>query len=442
MAQTKPTSEAAKTTVSTKSTSHHRSHKLHAKKVALVGFGTVGSSVARLLLESEAPNLRLSMICNREISRKRQSWVPADVKWTENFGEVLNSDCEIVVELIGGVQAAKELVTGCLLAGKSVVTANKQLIAAHGPELMKLANESGQRLVYGASVAGGVPLLPGIQFGLSGDRLSRIKGILNGTCNYILSKIQQEQMHYADALRQAQELGYAEADPTDDVDGYDARAKLAILIMTAFRARVSAESIPARSIKAVKAIDFEYATELRSTIRQISRAEMNGDLLADVGPAVVPLSTPFGHVFGSQNVVVTTGSFGGDNVFTGAGAGGKPTAVAVVSDLVTLAQASSTLPAGGSDWLEPKVNGDCEAAHYVRFVVKDRPGIIASLATIFSKHDIGVDAVLQKPGHDREALPFVITLEPCVASKVERALAEMNGLDFMVEPALCLPILG
>jgi homoserine dehydrogenase len=313
-----------------------------ARRVALVGFGTVGRAVAKILCERSDGVLRLTHICNRNVERKKQPWVPSDVVWTEDFQTILNSDADIVIELIGGLHPAEDLVRGALKAGKSVVTANKQLIARHGPDLLELASANGCQLEFGASVAGGVPVLPALRTGLSGDRLHGIAGILNGTCNYVLSRIESARIPFSEALEEAQARGYAEADASEDLDGGDARAKLSILALAGLHVRVAPEDIRARTIRPVDAIDFDYAAELGCTIRQISRADFkDSTLFAEVGPSLVPAASPFGRVQRNLNLVLTSGEYGGDMAFLGAGAGGDPTAVAVVSDLMFVAESIS-----------------------------------------------------------------------------------------------------
>jgi len=414
------------------------------RRVALVGFGTVGSAVAKILCERSDGSLRLTHICNRNVERKKQPWVPRDVVWTEDFRAILDSDADIVVELIGGLHSAEDLVRGSLAAGKSVVTANKQLIARHGPDLLQLASTNGCQLEFGASVAGGVPVLPALRTGLSGDRLHGIAGILNGTCNYILSRIETDRIPFSEALEEAQARGYAEADASEDLDGGDARAKLAILALAGLQVRVSSGDIRARTIRGIDAVDFDYAAELGCTIRQISRADLQENtLFAEVGPSLVPASSPFGRVQRNLNLVLTSGEYGGDIAFLGAGAGGNPTAVAVVSDLMFVAENLSAGPRvqPGLRLVSPKVSCDFETPWYLRFVVKDQPGIIAGLAAILSAHQLNIDAVLQKPGFDKAALPFVITLEPCRDAQLHPALQEMSVLAFALRPCLCLPIL-
>jgi homoserine dehydrogenase len=404
----------------------------------------VGRAVAKILCERTNEALRLTHIFNRNIHRKKQPWVPGEVVWTEDLQAILDSDADIVVELMGGLALAQELVRGALSAGKSVVTANKQLIARHGPDLLQLASENGCQLEFGASVAGGVPVLPALRTGLCGDRLHGIAGILNGTCNYILSRIESDRIPFSEALEEAQARGYAEADASEDLDGGDARAKLAILALAGLKVRVSAGDIRARTIRGIDAVDFDYAAELGCTIRQISRADLQGaTLLAEVGPSLVPSSSPFGRVQKNLNLVLTSGQYGGDVAFLGAGAGGDPTAVAVVSDLMFVAETISAGPRSSQplQLTSPKVSCDFETPWYLRFVVNDQPGIIARLAAVLSAHRLNIDAVLQRPGCDKKALPFVITLEPCRDAELHPALQEMSAMDFALRPCLCLPIL-
>jgi len=413
-------------------------------KIGMIGFGTVGRSVAKILTKQPHGPLALTHICNRNVERKKESWVPAEVIWTDDCQAILNSDVEIVIELIGGLTSAQELVRGALNAGKSVVTANKQLIARDGPDLLQLASANRCQLEFGASVAGGVPVLPALRTGLCGDRLHGIAGILNGTCNYILSRIETDRIPFSEALEEAQARGYAEADASEDLDGGDARAKLSILALAGLQVRVSPGDIRARTIRGIDAMDFDYAAELGCTIRQISRADLKGTtLFAEVGPSLVPASSPFGRVQRNLNLVLTSGEYGGDVAFLGAGAGGNPTAVAVVSDLRFVAESLSAGPRAHRplQLATPKLSCDFETPWYLRFVVNDQPGIIAGLASILSAHQLNIDAVLQKPGFDKNALPFVITLEPCRDAQLHPALQEMSELSFALRPCLCLPIL-
>ena len=424
---------------------HNRKERASVRRVALIGFGTVGRAVAKILCENGNSSLRLTHICNRNVERKKQPWVPNDVIWTDDLESVLKSDVDIVIELIGGLNPAEQIVRSALASGKSVVTANKQLIARHGSDLLQLASSKGCQIEFGASVAGGVPVLPALRTGLCGDRLHGIAGILNGTCNYILSRIESARIPFGEALEEAQARGYAEADASEDLDGGDARAKLAILALAGLHTRVAPESVRARTIRAVDAVDFDYAAELECTIRQISRAVLKENtLFAEVGPCLVPTDSPFGRVQRNLNLVLTSGQYGGDMAFLGAGAGGEPTAVAVVSDLMSVAEGLSA-GAGkrnaASSVATPAISSDFETPWYLRFFVRDQPGIVARLAQILAAHHLNIDSLLQKPGFDKASLPFVITLEPCRDSVLHPALEEMSGLEFAIRPCLCLPIL-
>jgi homoserine dehydrogenase len=416
-------------------------------KIALLGMGTVGTSVAKILCRSADGPLQLTHILDRDLSKREIEWVPKQMHWPSSFNAVLASDVDVVVELIGGLKPAGDWIRKALRAGKSVVTANKMLIAECGTELQKLADEVGKRIEFGASVAGGIPVIIGIQEGLAGDRLYEIAGILNGTCNFILTKMEANGTTFQAALKEAQKLGFAEADPTADVEGFDARAKLVILTQAGLRTEVRTEQIPCRPISTIDAVDFVYAHDLNCTIRQISLARKDTSdglrLSAAVQPALIPASCLMAHVERNKNMVVATGEFSEQTVFSGFGAGGDPTAVAVVSDLYSIARSAGAPLASSASAAEvpDAVSGDFTVPHYLRFVVKDRPGIIAALGTVLSKFDISIDAVLQKPGYPHTTLPFVMTLEPCSTALLDQALEEIAGLDFNVQAPLCLPIL-
>jgi homoserine dehydrogenase len=411
-------------------------------KVAILGFGTVGSSVARVLLTSKFPGLQLTHIYNRDVERKRTSEaakrVPPSVIWTQNIDDVLNSNVDIVIELMGGLTPAEGWIRKALASGKSVVTANKQLIAYRGASLFKLAAQNNVQLVHGAAVAGGVPVIPGILQGLGGDTITRLSGIVNGTCNYILSRMETG-ADYATVLADAQQLGYAEADPSADVDGYDARAKLCILSRIALHAELDPDAVATQTISTIDAIDFSYAKELNCTIRQVSRVQFDGTLVhARVAPMLVPLTSPIAWSHGTQNMVVVSGKFGGDVVFSGHGAGGEPTAVAVVSDVLAVAQGCQTvqLPIR-----KRSVTGEFLAPHYLRFVVDDKPGIVSAISGALAKVGANIDSILQRPGYPKHRLPFVVTTEPCLTSTIDRALKSIGKMECMLERPLSLQIL-
>jgi homoserine dehydrogenase len=425
-------------------------------RVGLLGFGTVGSAFAEVLAAHHAGThvpeaghgaprveVKITHVFNRGVERKRTharaGFVGWDAVWTERVEDVIEAaDVDVVVELMGGLDPAEGWIRAALSAGKHVVTANKQLIAFRGAELFALAELNGVQLLYGAAVAGGVPVIPGIAQGLSGDVITKISGILNGTCNFILSSMENG-ADYGEVLAKAQTAGYAEADPAADVDGFDARAKLCVLARLALHAEIDPEQIPTQTIAAISAVDFAYAKELGCTVRQVSRAEIvEGVVSASVGPMLVPKTSPIAYSRGTQNMVVTSGRFGGDVVFSGHGAGGHPTAVAVMSDVRAIAETSAQvrLPA-----TKMKVVGDVLAPHYLRFVVADRPGIVAAIAGALARVGANIDAILQHRGFAGDRLPFVVTTEPSMSAWLKEALVEMETFDFMLEPPLCLQIL-
>ena len=412
--------------------------------VALLGFGTVGQSVAALLCDR--PGVTLTHVFNRDVARKRVDWLAPSVVWTEDFGEVLAARPDIVIEVVGGRQPAGRWVREALEAGCHVVTANKQLIAYEGAALLETAARARRQLAFEASVAGGIPVIRAIREGLAGDTLVRVSGILNGTCNFILTRMQSDGLGFEDALREAREQGFAEADPTDDLEGYDARAKLCVLSRVALQRDVAPDDVQCRSIRPVSDVDFVYAARLGCTIRQVSRAELDPErnvVTAFVQPALVRDESPLSRVVRNQNMVVTTGRAGGDIGFSGFGAGGGPTAVAVVSDVLAIARAG-----GAADAPDPPVSSPAmvtnrfAAPHYLRFVVNDHPGIVAALATELAAQQINIDALLQEPARDKSALPFVITLEECDPSELARALDRIGRMHFHQQPPLAMPILA
>ena len=426
-------------------------------QVALLGFGTVGRSVTRILVERPelGGRLQLTHVFNRRVSRKRADWVPESVTWTEDLDELFASNPDVIVEVVGGVRPAGDWVRRALERGISVVTANKTLLAADGPALLHLAASTGAQIRFEAAVGGGVPLVQGVREGLAGDTLTRAIGILNGTSNYVLSRMKTGDESMGAVLDEARRLGYAEADPSADIDGDDAAAKLVVLAGIAFGRHLPLAAVPRRSIRSITAADFRYAARLGCTIRQIALVEVAADgtdaLHAFVGPALVPAGSSFGRNDGADNIVTLCGRYGGSSSFSGAGAGGAATAVAVVSDLLALAERRTSGPnrapgpkAPGrpvGEWRPGTVVAASERPYYVRFVVRDAPGILASIASALAREGINLDAVLQDPGYPREALVFVVTVEPCEEFALETALRTIADADCHSEAPLALPML-
>jgi len=362
---------------------------------------------------------------------------------------VTNPEIDIVCELVGGTTVAREIIDASIANGKSVVTANKELMALHGPAIWKRAGEANVNLAMEASVAGGIPIHTVLREGIAGDRLNALFGILNGTSNFILTEIEKRGADFQEVLAEAQRLGYAEADPTADVDGFDARSKLAILAALAFGLSVPPGGIYTEGIRRITPFDFQYAQQLGYTIRLLCSARRDdGGLMLAVRPALLPSSTILAGVSGAYNGIWVRGDYGQDTFYYGRGAGPQPTGVAVVSDLMRVAR---EIRAGSHERVSPFAHAkltearsipldDLNTAFYLRFRVKDRPGIIASLSRILADRGISLDAVLQVPCDTKDNLPFVITVEPCKEAALREALQHMASLEFLVEPPLALPM--
>jgi homoserine dehydrogenase len=428
-------------------------------RVAIIGYGTVGQGTARILTAHREEIHRktgilldLASVCARSIDRKDTSFLPSEVQRLTDWQAALaDSSVDVVAELIGGTGVAADVVRASLCAGRAVVTANKNLLAERGAELEALAAEFSPGLHCEASVAGGIPVLAAIREGLAGDVVESLYGILNGTCNFILTKMESEGREMSDVLAEAQSLGYAEADPSADVEGYDARFKLAILARLAFGGEIPLTAISCQGITQVSRVDFQYAHSLGLTIRLLGAARRadDGAISLFVRPMLISRSHMLAKVEGSYNAVWVKGARGGDTMYYGRGAGADPTGVSVVADLIRAARdlrvgARGRVPTLG--FAAPGApNGSISAdgpptRHYLRFVINDRPGILAALAGVCAKHDISIDAVIQEPHTDKHNLPFVITILPAPAAVVAQAVSEMEAFDFLREPPLHLVI--
>ncbi|MBK9166343.1 MAG: homoserine dehydrogenase [Bryobacterales bacterium] len=425
--------------------------------IGIVGLGNVGSGTLAILAENGREiarklgfPLRVVGVCSRSPEGKH---LPAafDGVWrTANWRElVAHPEVDVVAELVGGCGVAHEILEGAIAAGKSVVTANKELMALEGPSIWTRAARAGVNLAMEASVAGGIPIHAVLREGIAGDWIQELSGILNGTCNYILTEIEKHGTPFETVLAEAQRLGYAEADPSADVDGLDARSKLALLGSLAFGVEIRPEAVYVEGIRRISPMDFQYARQLNHTIRLIGAAERRDDgILLSVRPALIPTTALLSHVNGAYNAVWVKGRYGSDTLYYGRGAGPEPTGVAVVSDLMRVAR---DLQCGGPSRVAafgfsrvgtgaPISILEKQAAYYLRFRVKDRPGIIAALASILAEKKISLEAVLQEPCDTKHDLPFVITVEPTSERSIQEAVARMATLDFQVEPPLALPI--
>ena len=312
-------------------------------RIGILGFGTVGSAVARRLL-APVHGLLLTHICDRRAGEKRTRWGPpsaAPTNWTDRFDDLLASDVDVIVESMGGIEPASACIRAALCAGKSVVTANKQVIAADGPSLLALAARQGRQLRFEAAVGGAMPIVRALGEGLAGDRVTAIAAILNGTTNAVLSRMEAAGCSLESALADARDRGYAEADPSMDLDGLDARAKLAILCAQAFSLRVNPDAIETRSTRSITPADIERVRRAGGSVRQVAYAAYDRKsctLTASVAPQIVPRHSLFARTTGPRNAAVISGEFAGDVEISGTGAGGDATAVAILGDLLTIAR--------------------------------------------------------------------------------------------------------
>ena len=427
--------------------------------VAIIGLGNVGRGTLRILSDNAAQiagklgfSLNVKALCSRSVLSKppAEADLFPEAERTSNWREVVNNpQVQVIAELIGGTTAAAEIIDSAISSGKSVVTANKELMAEQGARIWEKATGRGVSLAMEASVAGGIPIHSVLREGISGDRVESMAGILNGTCNYILTEMERRGAPLETILAEAQQLGYAEADPSADIDGYDARSKLALLSALAFGVQVRPSDIYLEGIRRIRPIDFAYAGRLGHTVRLIASAqESRQGLLLSVRPALLPQGTILAQVQGSYNAIWVRGVHGEDTFYYGRGAGSTPTGVAVVSDLMRVAReivtgAPGMVPPFARSSLKPHTPISISRqvrSHYLRFLVKDRPGIIAELASILAKARISLDAVLQEPSQNKHDLPFVITVEPTTEEAVSEAVKSMKGLDFLVEEPLALPM--
>ncbi|HEX6754595.1 MAG TPA: homoserine dehydrogenase [Mycobacteriales bacterium] len=389
-------------------------------RVALLGCGTVGGEVVRLLGEQAADlsarvgaPLELAGIAVRRPERHPD--VPAGLLTTDAEALVERPDVEVVIEVIGGIEPARSLLLAAMKSGKSVVTANKALLAEDGATLHAAARDTGVDLYYEASVAGAIPLLRPLRESLAGDRINRVIGIVNGTTNYVLSRMDATGAGFAEALAEATALGYAEADPTADIDGFDAAAKAAILAGLAFHTRVTAPDVHREGIAEVTAADVAAARTMGCTVKLLAicdRDPADGSVGVRVHPAMIPLSHPLAGVGDAFNAVFVEGEAAGPLMFYGRGAGGPPTASAVLGDLVAVARNRLTgaRGAGESAYADLRVRpmGETATRYHISLDVADRPGVLAAVAQAFAAHEVSISTVRQE-GHGDDATLVLVT---------------------------------
>ncbi len=424
-------------------------------RLGLIGVGTVGTGTLRVLKEHGAEierrlgcRIELQRVCSRTIHDKDLSWLGQPVAITANWKEVVRDPAiDIVIELVGELPTARAIAFAALAAGKHLVTANKQLVAEHGVELVERSRARRLSLGIEATVAGGTPILHAIREGLAGEHFDAVFGILNGTTNYILTEMERRGATFRTALAEAQQKGYAEPDPTFDVAGFDARYKIAILAMVCFGQAVPVKDIPTQGIQEIDQVDFAYARRLDRTVRLVgvARRQPRGHLEIFVRPLMIPRASQLASVHGPTNGIMLVGNKGGVTTLTGRGAGGEPTGVAVLSDVVEIARTlaaggAGATPLGYAHWHPARIVSPDEdvVATYLRLVVRDRPGILARVCALLARHRINIDSVLQEPGMPPRHLPFVMTLEPTQEKRVAKAVREISRLSFLAQKPVLL----
>ncbi|HNB27386.1 MAG TPA: homoserine dehydrogenase [Alphaproteobacteria bacterium] len=420
-------------------------------KVGIAGLGTVGLGVVKLLDEN-ADILRLH--CPRAIevvavsARDRNKDRGVDLKrfaWCDDpLSLPDHPDVDVVAEMIGGSEGpAKALVEKAIAKGKHVVTANKALLAKHGTELAIAAEKAGVALAYEAAVAGGIPIIKAMREGLAANRIDQVYGILNGTCNYILTQMRETGREFADVLAEAQKLGYAEADPSFDVDGIDAAHKLSILTSVAFGCQIDFGGVRISGIRNVSAMDIAYADELGYRIKLLGIARVTPRGVEQrVHACMVPVAAVIAKVDGVYNAVVTSGNYVGQNVAIGRGAGQGPTASAVVSDLMDIARdrilPAFSAPAAQLKKLPSAPPGSHVGAYYLRLMVADRPGVIADIAAAMRDENVSLEAMIQRARGD--TVPVVLTTHETTEAAIDRVVRRLGGINSILEPPHVLPI--
>jgi len=422
--------------------------------VVLLGLGVVGGGVARALIERAetysgriGARLNLCRVLVRDPEKRRPVKIDPALL-TVRPEDALSGDVDIVVELIGGEHPAYELIKDSLSRGRYVVTANKEVMAKHGPELLGLAADRGVDVLYEASVGGGIPIISPLKRDLSANEISSIRGIINGTTNYILSQMSREEIAFKVALRQAQELGYAEADPTNDIEGHDAAYKLAILASLAFHTHVRPEDVYREGITLLSPQDFRYAAELGYAIKLLAVARQEDSAVqARVHPTLLPEDELLAKVDGALNAVQIEGDLTGRILFQGAGAGSLPTTSAVMADVLDAARAvvqgGRPIPRRRTAQLSIRPLADLVTRYYIRLEVADRPGVLAGIARAFGDHSVSIASVIQKETDEAaQTAELVIMTHPAREEAVQGTLLELRDLPEVVNVGNLLRVDG
>lgn len=425
-------------------------------KVGLMGFGTVGTGVVRLVdsykedfFNQTGSVIEVSRILVRNPEKERSIFVNSDIVTTDPRELIYDQEVEVIIEVMGGIEPARTYILEAIEQGKHIVTANKDLMAIHGEELIKKAREHGCDLFYEASVAGGIPIINAIVEGFSSDRITKIMGIVNGTTNYILTKMSHEQASFDEVLQEAQQLGYAEADPTSDVEGLDAARKMAILSSLGFHVGMNLEDVSVRGISKVTLEDIKYGEQLGYTMKLIGIAKKDDELIeVSVEPTFVKNTHPLANVNGVFNAVYVYGEAVGETMFYGPGAGELPTATAVLSDLVTVVK-NIKLGVNGRNMATPynekklKREEDIYAKYFIRLIVNDESGVLAQIAKLMAAEEISLEKVLQEPypSNPKKAELILVTHQ---ASKkcINNVLAAFENVDYIEKVKSCYRVEG
>lgn len=406
--------------------------------IGLLGLGTVGSGVIQILqqnandiLSRSQTRVHVSKVLVRNLNTPRP--VTGEFMLTNNPTEIIqDSKIDIVVEVMGGIEPARTYIIDALKSGKNVVTANKDLLALHGQELLTIAKEAKKDLYFEASVAGGIPIIAALKQSLAANQISEVLGIINGTTNYILTAMTEQGRNYEEVLHEAQELGYAESDPTSDVEGLDAARKLAILSSIAFNSRVTLDDVYVEGISKITSEDIAYAQELGSTIKLLAIAKHQVDgIEIRVHPAILPKTHPLAAVSGVFNAIYIVGDAVGETMFYGRGAGSLPTGSAIVSDLIQVIRnietgSNSAINCTCYNDLPVKNESEFKTAFYIRLQVKDEPRVLATLALLFAEANISFASIIQKQKKNQEA-EIVLVTHPCQESQLREALDSVKA---------------
>jgi homoserine dehydrogenase len=416
-------------------------------KLGLIGFGTVGTAVvdilqanASLIEQRLGGKMRLHKVADLDLEREREVEVPPEILTADANAVLDDPEIAVVIELIGGIEPARTFILKAMQKGKHVVTANKALLAQHGAEIFAAAQKYGVRIGFEASVGGGIPIIRSLREGLVANRIISLFGILNGTSNYILTRMTQEKKGFREVLKDAQRLGYAEVDPTLDVEGTDTAHKLAILAALAFGIRVDLNDIFVEGISAITPLDIQYSSEFGYRIKLLAIGKGNGEKVElRVHPTMLPVHHLLSTVEGVYNAIYIAGDAVGPTMFYGQGAGGLPTGSAVVSDLVDLCGdiikgikgRASHLPLVASSQGAVKAIDEVVTPYYLRFTALDRPGVLSTISGVLGKHEISIASVIQKGRMVKEAVPIVMMTHEAKGSDIQRALSEINKLDII-----------